>query len=843
MIGDEGERLREALLYVPPRERETWIRMGMAVKSELGDDGFNLWNEWSQADESYNEADARAVWRSISANGKVTAGTLFHEARRYGYAANDSPIQTRADDSSNRERDRAAEREAKRRDEAAEKALMIWRAAVPATDDHPYLRRKGVAAVSTLRTIDVQSVARILGYVPKSSGDLLTGSILVVPVKVGDSLSTLELIDSDGGKSAIAGGAKARGYWSAEPLPSGDGDGLTVQIGEGVATVLSAREATGDTSIAALSCSNLPNVAVAMRGRYPKANVVMLADVGNGQSYAEKAARLVGGTVAVPDFADDGADGEKDFNDLARSRGADAVRVAIANAKAPQPSDDEADARDGRAAQQWAPPLSLTVQAAPEPYPFDALPGMIGDAVGEVQAYTQAPIPLVASSALGALSLAAQAHVDIARDARLSGPVGLFLLTIADSGERKSSCDDYFAVAIRNYEREQAEAAAPDLKAHAANVDAWEAKRAGILDEIRKLRRKGSDTGMHEGALIDLQKAKPNPPRVPRLVYGDATPEALTYELAKHWPSAGVLSTEAGQIFGAHGMGRESIMRNLATLNELWGGRSLAFTRRTSESYTVNGARLTIALQVQEATLRAFFDKSEGLARGTGFFARFLLSWPESTIGYRPYREPPASWPALAHFSRRIAEILAMPAPIDDGGALSPLLLRLGPEAREAWIAFHDAIESELRCGGELYDVRDVASKAADNTARLAALFHVFRHGVRGAVDAKSFDSAGRIVAWHLNESRRFFGELALPDEIADAARLDAWLIEYCSRNRVTSVRTQTVQQFGPHGLRDRAAIEAAVQQLAADNRARLRLDGRRKEIQVNPALLSASKK
>ena len=42
--------------------------MGMAVKSELGEDGFDLWDEWSQGDESYREATAKAAWRSISPN-------------------------------------------------------------------------------------------------------------------------------------------------------------------------------------------------------------------------------------------------------------------------------------------------------------------------------------------------------------------------------------------------------------------------------------------------------------------------------------------------------------------------------------------------------------------------------------------------------------------------------------------------------------------------------------------------------------------------------------------------------------------------------------------------------
>jgi putative DNA primase/helicase len=74
--------------------------------------------------------------------------------------------------------------------------------------------------------------------------------------------------------------------------------------------------------------------------------------------------------------------------------------------------------------------------------------------VEEVASFVKAPLPLVASSALAALSLAAQAHIDIKRAEKLHGPVSLDLLTIADSGERKSTCDGFFSSAIRQYQQE-----------------------------------------------------------------------------------------------------------------------------------------------------------------------------------------------------------------------------------------------------------------------------------------------------------------------------------------------------------------------------------------------------
>lgn len=74
-----------ALSFIPPHDRDLWVRMGMAIKSEFAEDGFDVWDSWSQGADSYNEKSARSVWRSIGAAGKIGIGTLFHEAAANGW--------------------------------------------------------------------------------------------------------------------------------------------------------------------------------------------------------------------------------------------------------------------------------------------------------------------------------------------------------------------------------------------------------------------------------------------------------------------------------------------------------------------------------------------------------------------------------------------------------------------------------------------------------------------------------------------------------------------------------------------------------------------------------------
>jgi putative DNA primase/helicase len=114
---------------------------------------------------------------------------------------------------------------------------------------------------------------------------------------------------------------------------------LTLLIGEGVATVLSAREATGHPAVAALSSNNLTAVAKAMRERFPKASLVILADLMKATDepdpHAIEAARAVGGLAAVPVFEGHRDPSWTDFNDLRQVQGLEAVRRAVEAASVP----------------------------------------------------------------------------------------------------------------------------------------------------------------------------------------------------------------------------------------------------------------------------------------------------------------------------------------------------------------------------------------------------------------------------------------------------------------------------------------------------------------------------
>lgn len=694
---------------------------------------------------------------------------------------------------------------AKRQADAKQTAEQIWRDATPAKASHPYLTAKGI----------------------QPHGLREHEGALIVPMRDGSELHSLQRIFPDGEKRFLPGGRVTGCYFSiGHP-------GDVLHICEGYATGASIYEATGGAVAVAFNAGNLQHVARSLREKYPDARLVLCADDDSakpdntGLEKATEAAQAVGGSLAVPDFGPDRPDGATDFNDLLRHAGPDAVRRCI----------DAATFAEFAtfAVADWPEPKSLTPTGTAEPFPLEALPALLAAAVAEVQGFTKAPVALVAGSALSVASLAVQALADVQRADGLSGPSGLYLLTVADSGERKTSTDNLFSDPIRAWERLQAENAKPAIADYRGALKAWEAVNAGLEAKAKQAARDSKPTGPAIAAIRDHESCKPEAPRFPVLLRADATPEATAWNLAHEWPSAGVIASEAGLIFGSHAMGKDSIMRNLSQLNILWDGGTLPISRRTSESFTVRGARLTVALQVQQATIREFVSQSAGLARGSGFLARFLITWPESTQGFRPFTEPPRGWPALDTYRRRVLDLLNTPPPVDSEYSLIPPALHLSPQAKALWIRFHDAVEAELRPGGELDDARDVASKAADNCARLACVFHVLEHGPSGQIDRDSIERAGELVRWYLGEARRFLDTLAISPDTANALDLLAWLIRTARKNGSAAISTGDILRLGPNPTRKKPARDAALETLADCGWLRLAQDGKQKLVEINP--------
>lgn len=515
----------------------------------------------------------------------------------------------------------------------------------------------------------------------------------------------------------------------------------------------------------------------------------------------------------------------------------------------------------------WSEPTPLAADDAPKPFPIKALPPEVAAAVLEYQDYGGQPLPLIICSVLGAMSLAVQGLVDVRRDGRLVGPVSLNIAVIADSGERKTAVDLAFGRAADRYAESEYRRLAEPIHLTREARDAYEAEKAGLLAALKRASGKKkaeeaqADAKVIKEKLRELGKKVPPLPPIPTPKIEDITAEGIARVLRQQWPSSAAWSNEGGTIVGGHAFRDEVLVRSLAFLNSRWDGA--AFDRvRVSEEYTrTAGRRLTVNLMLQPAAFRAFTAAGDGMARGLGALARFLLAWPLSTMGTR-LRDPDEGdreMPKLDAFLERAEALHRLPLPMpfdlaaiqvkaDEDGKLPPdplelrpTELRLSPEARRAWIAYLNETELELAAEGEFSTVRDVAAKSAENACRLAAIFHVWRDGPKGTVGLEDMERGVAVARWFIYETRRILGAASEDEAAADAELLARWFKGWADKNGGSAPTLDEIARHAPYRLRTKARREAALARLIEHRWARCENRDGRTVVALNPGLARES--
>lgn len=286
-------RIQSALSFVPPEQRETWLQMAMAIKSEIGDDGFDLWDEWSSAASNYSANAARAVWKSCRGGG-ITIGSLFHEAKQHGWRDDVRHAQSSQEYLAARRRELAerATREGAEREQLAEAAARKagWIMHQTVQEQHAYLHAKGWA--------DAKGAV----WHPSEEQNLLC-----IPMRIGDALVGLQMIDREGSKRYLSGQRTSE----AEYVISNSGRGAMDWYCEGYATGLSLRECLQALRMRyrihiTFSAGNLAKVA----GKYGSGYVI--ADRDDSQT-GERAAQKTGLPYLLPEAGD--------FNDFHKKAG------------------------------------------------------------------------------------------------------------------------------------------------------------------------------------------------------------------------------------------------------------------------------------------------------------------------------------------------------------------------------------------------------------------------------------------------------------------------------------------------------------------------------------------
>lgn len=213
--------------------------------------------------------------------------------------------------------------------------------------------REAAAASRATRLWDRASKAGSTAYSTRKSirlnGARVMGDTIVVPIRRGAEIVSLQFIAEDGSKKFLKEGGMEGSYFS---LATGKDDLGHILIAEGYATACTIRQALGMPVICAFNAGNLPHVAKAIRAKYPDAVITFFADNDQwrtnqkgepenlGLLKAQEAAVAIGGArVLAPNVPHDHPERPTDWNDVGEEAVREAFHAPIPDHREPIPDE------------------------------------------------------------------------------------------------------------------------------------------------------------------------------------------------------------------------------------------------------------------------------------------------------------------------------------------------------------------------------------------------------------------------------------------------------------------------------------------------------------------------
>lgn len=711
----------------------------------------------------------------------------------------------------------------------------MWGKCLDATNDHPYLKRKGV----------------------NSYGLKLLKETLLVPVRdMAGTLHGLSFIQKDGTKRFKGGTDKAGHFYAIGAMKDS-----TAVVCEGYATAASIHHATGHLTFVAFDKGNLLAVSKVVRRQYPEARLILAADndhfkVGNpGVAEATGAARAVSGLLAVPVFRDESAK-PTDFNDLATLEGPARVREIIEGATKPEHSASNPLIQEGQPQSTppepstepeneeqslmglWPEPLLFGELDTPE-IPAESAPSWLGDFCKAVAAATQTPPGLSVMFALAAVASCLQRRFEVSPyQDEYTEPLNLWTVTALDPGNRKTAVRNAFTDPLTEWEHEEANRLKPDIKRikHQREIN------QKAIEQIKARASKSDTTSAGRDSLLEeiarIEDETPEELIAPRLWVDDVTSERLQTLLVDHGGRMALLSDEGG-IFevmsGLYSGGKA----NLNVYLQAHAGSPVRVDRQ-GRSVMLTKPALTFGLTVQPDIISDLGTGSKKRFRGNGTLARFLYCLPISTIGTRDVTQRVKIQAEVkAAYNAGIRGMLEIQPIYDSKGRERPRLLTLSPDALRAWQQFSQFIEDRQGQDGEFYSIQDWTSKLPGAALRIAGLFHVVEYGadvseINFSTIERSLDLCELLIA----HAQAAFDMMGAEPANNDARIVCRWIVATGKKAFRQHEAIRAMRQF-----RTVARLEAALEVLTSRNiisEPRKRRSGGRPSIvyAVNPAVL-----
>jgi Protein of unknown function (DUF3987) len=381
-------------------------------------------------------------------------------------------------------------------------------------------------------------------------------------------------------------------------------------------------------------------------------------------------------------------------------------------------------------------------------FPADCLPAVIRNMAEEVSRSKLAPLTLSAACALGTVSAALGAGLQLETEGEQTVRGNLFIAAVAPSGTGKGAASGDITAPFREFEQLQ--------------IDNWQKverpaqqARAEVLEQqIKALKKQAAKIKEADAALEDLtnrlKTLKEEQGRVekkleqPCMIVGDATQEALTSKLWQGKNEAlASISSEARNCVDVL-CGRYSTKTDESIYISAWSGDPVTRNRMGSPPVILRRPCLALLWLFQPDKLEMLLE-SKAMTTG-GFLPRFLVFDTKASPQEEPAQRS-AVPPAVAKAWRdRITEITTTWHQAD-----SPAILHPSVEVKEIMRNYKNDIVRRRKPGGELDDVGEYAARWCENAWRLIPVLHAAEHGARAMeqpVSERAAENAILLMKW-----------------------------------------------------------------------------------------------
>lgn len=618
--------------------------------------------------------------------------------------------------------------------EAGIKATAIWDKAAPCLD-HAYLTQKGVKAYALRKT----------------------GDALVIPLRDGKDIHSLQYIGMDGAKKFLFGG-RIKGCYFAVGKPDD-----IIYIAEGYATAASIHEATGSAVVVAFNAGNLLDVAKTIRAKYPDINLVICADddlSGVGIKKANEAAEQVGASVFLPLFGDNRPDKVTDFNDLHKLKGLEVVRAQLTARQAPV-SDVLTTGRVSIL------PESLPSLPSVLAFDYDYLPDVLRGYVKDISERMQCPPDFASVAVMVMMATIIGRKVGI-RPMKLNDWTvipNLWGAVVGNSGVMKSPT---LGAALSPIKKLQA--TAYDVFNNSIAKNDAQAEIAKMQESINKAEAKKLLKEDRTANVKDLLQSSglDEAPVLKRYVTNNASYEALG-ELLMENPNG--LLVEADEIIGLLKQldaGGQEVARSFY-LTAADGDKSYTFDRiMRGKGLHIPALCLSIIGGIQPSVLAEYVKQATtGGAGADGLLQRFgLMVYPDISPNWKevdryPDSEAKQAVNQLAEYLDNLNTLMDINTESDDFSNIP--YMRFDDDAQILFSEWRGNLEKRLRSGEEHPAIVSHLSKYRKLIPSLALINHLCDYG-KVAVTEKSLLRAITYSEYLESHARRIYASATRPE-------------------------------------------------------------------------------